>query len=242
MKLTEHIYKTSGVETGCNSNTYVIDCGTFLVMLDAGYKEIQWNQMMASLKRWHLDQKPVRYCFLTHGHYDHAGNVHRLNQLKIPVYCADPDAGKVEQGYPEIEKLFGQPWICGKIEHRLKDGERYVFAESIVLEVMAAPGHSQGSIAFVIQDGQQRALCTGDMFFIKPKPPEDAVELELAYMGGLDFSIHDFSNTLGRMAETHCDLLLPGHYYVYYGDVDALAERAYAMTLQLKKREEMNHD
>ena len=71
-----------------------------------------------------------------------------------------------------------------------------------------------------------------------PLPPLDDIDLELAYMGGEDFSMSDFAATLEKMSELHCDILLPGHYYVYYGDVDALCRRAASMVKSMMEGKE----
>lgn len=233
MKITEHIYKTSGVEYGTNSNTYLIDCGSHLVCLDAGFDEVQWTRMQDCMARWGLAGKPVTHVFITHGHFDHAGNIARMNACGAAVYAAEPDAGKIENGHPEMEQLFGRPWVKGRVDFRLVDGQVFHFENGITVTAVASPGHSEGSFAFVIEDGPDRALCTGDMFFVRPLPPEDKVEVELAFMGGWDFSLESFQATLKHMSGLHCNVLLSGHYYVYYGDVDALCKMAYELAMKV---------
>lgn len=231
MRLTEHLYQTSGVFCGTNSNTFAVDAGERLVLLDLGFRDTQWRAIQSTLRHWGLAEKPVSHAFITHGHYDHAGNTARANELGIRVIAADPDASRIEEGYPEMEELFGVPWECGLVDERPFDGQQWHFGENGLCTVTAlsAPGHSGGSFAYIIEIDGHRALCTGDMFFIRPKPPEDDIELELAFMGGSDFSREDFKGTLLRMAGTHCDMLLPGHYYVWYGDTDGLCRRAAAL-------------
>ena len=231
MKLTEHIYKTSGVEFRTNSNTFLVDCGDRLLMFDSGFDGVQWDCIRACIKRWGLGGKPVTHAFITHGHYDHAGNISRLNEIGAQVIAADPDAEKIENGYPEMEQLFGRPWVTGKVDLRVQDGQQFIFGNGVTVTAQAAPGHSEGSFAYVIETDGVRALCTGDMFYTRPLPPKDDVEIELAYMGGWDFSADSFADTLKKMSSLDCDLLLPGHYYVYYGDVNRLCLMAYEQLL-----------
>ena len=233
MKISEHLYKTSGVEYETNSNTFLLECKEGLILFDLGYEEKQWNVMKSVETFWGLNGKKTK-AFLTHGHYDHAGNTYRVNEEGVEVWCGDPDATKIENGYPEMEKLFGRKWICANVDHRLEDGQRFEFGNASV-EVYSAPGHSKGSFAFVVNVDGHRALITGDMFYTRPLPPQDDVDMELAYMGGEDFDLDDFIATLEKMSTLHCDILCPGHYYVYYGDVDSLCRRALAMARQEKK-------
>lgn len=233
MKISKHIYKSSGVEYGTNSNTFLLDTGDELIAFDLGYEDKQWKVMKDAAASWGLDQK-INKAFLTHGHYDHAGNTYKANEEGIRVCCGDPDASRIENGYPEMERLFGRKWICARVDERLRDGDIFDFKEARV-EVYSASGHSEGSFAFVAETDGHRALITGDMFYVKPLPPQDDIELELAYMGGEDFDMDSYIATLKKMATLHCDILLPGHYYVYYGDVDVLCRKAAAMAIALKE-------
>ena len=233
MKISKHLYKSSGVEYGTNSNTFLLDIGEELIAFDLGYEDKQWKAMQETMRYWNLNKKISR-AFLTHGHYDHAGNTYKANEEGIRVYCGDPDASKIENGYPEMEKLFGRKWICARVDERLKDGQVFDFNQAKV-EVYSAAGHSEGSFAFVAETDGHRALITGDMFYVRPLPPQDDIELELAYMGGEDFDLDSFIATLEKMAILHCDILLPGHYYVYYGDIDELCRKAAAMARALKE-------
>lgn len=225
MKITNHIYQLSGVQNSTNSNSYIVVGEHTSVLLDLGYETKQWETMKAMMKFWQLDESKISHAFLTHGHYDHAGNTFRANEKGIQVHCADPDAFKIENGYPEMEKLFGRKWVCGIVNERVHDGDEFDFGDFKII-AYEAKGHSQGSFAYVIEADGHKALLTGDMFFIGPKPPEDDIEIELAYMGGEDFDLNAYIHTLERMSTLHCDILLPGHYYNYYGDVDALFEKA----------------
>ena len=233
MKIIDYVYKTSGVEYETNSNTFLLEDENELILLDLGFDHKQWDCLKKTIQEWKLDNKKITKAFLTHGHYDHEGNTELANKEGIEVYCADPDAYKIENGYEEMEKLFNTPWRIGRVDYRLKDGEVFKF-KNFNIEVYQASGHSLGSYAFVVDTGKHRALCTGDMFYVKPSPPKDDIELELAYMGGEDFDLKLFQNTLKKMSTLHCDVLLPGHYYVYYGDVDKLCEKANHMALEIK--------
>ena len=235
MKLTEHIYKTSGVEYGTNSNTFLVDCGERMIVFDSGFDTVQWERIRSCIEKWGLAGKPVTHAFITHGHYDHAGNITRLNEQGTIVIAADPDAEKVENGYPEMEQLFVRPWVCGKVDLRPYDGQVFAFENGVRVTALAAPGHSEGSFAYVAEADSVRALVTGDMFFIRPLPPEDAVEVELAFMGGQDFSMPKYADTLKKMSGLSCDLLLPGHYYTYFGDVNELCRKAYELTGNIRK-------
>ena len=227
MRITEHIYKLTGIEYGINSSIYALDAGDSIVLLDLGYNEAQWLRMKKSLQEEGLDKKPVSHAFLTHGHFDHAGNVFRANAEGIYVVCAEPDASLIENGNPESEELFGTKWICGKVDERPEDGKTWRFANGTTLQALAAPGHTSGTYMYLIEADGKRILFAGDMFFVGPQSPDDGVSIELAYMGSSDFTLEGFVSTLKKVSELHCEVLLTGHYYTYYGDVDEVGRRAY---------------
>lgn len=228
MKISEHLFQVSGVQYETNSNIYAIQHNQGIVLIDCGFREEQWERLAACMRRWNLKLSDVTHVFLTHSHFDHAGNVWRVNQLGAKVLASADDAEKIEHGNPEMEELFGVPWICGKTDQILKDGDCFSFPGEVWLTVLETPGHSKGSLSFLIEVDGLRALCTGDMFFVAPLPPKDGNEVELGYMGSGDFSLRDFTASLERLQKLKVDLLLPGHYYFYGGEqADRLVARAW---------------
>ena len=237
MRISKHVYKLTGIEYGINSSIYGIDTQEGIVLLDAGYQNNQWLRMKKTLEEEGLADKKITTLFLTHCHFDHAGNVHTANEEGIHVVCAEPDASRIENGNPESEELFHTKWICGKVDERPVDGQKWHFGD-ITVEALSAPGHTSGSYAYIIYDGDKKLLFAGDMFFVGPLSPDDGVSVELAYMGSIDFTLEGFVNTLKRVSQLHCDVLLTGHYYPYFGDVDEVARRAYEEALALLKKKE----
>lgn len=215
MKLSERIYKVSGVEYRTNSNMYVIQYDRGLIMIDTGFQEEQWERMTTCMNQWGLRLEDVTHVFITHSHFDHAGNVWRANLLGAEVLSSSADAEKIENGNPEMEELFGTAWRCGKVNKVIKGGDVFEFPGKVKIEVIETPGHSEGSLSYRISDGELKALCTGDMFFIRPEPPKDDVGIELGYMGSSDFSLEKFQQSLKQISSIDADLLLPGHYYTY---------------------------
>lgn len=235
MKLSEHLFQVSGVQYETNSNIYAIQYRDGIILIDCGFQERQWERMKACMDRWNLKLQDVTHVFLTHSHFDHAGNVWRVNRLGAKVLASPDDAEKVEQGNPEMEELFGASWICGRVDQRIQEGDSFSFPGGVRLKVLETPGHSRGSLSFLIEVDGLRALCTGDMFFVTPSPPEDQDDVELGYMGSRDFSLTDFRASLKRIREVEFDLLLPGHYYFYGGaEADRLLAQAYEKAMALK--------
>ena len=217
MKITEHLLKISGVEYETNSNCYALVYDGGIALIDCGYETKQWDTMCRVLSQWNLDMADVTHVFLTHAHFDHGGNARKVNELGARLLTSESDVRLIEEGNPESERLFGSPWIPAKVDQVLRDGDRFSFPGGSRITVLATPGHSAGSLSFLIETDHIRALCTGDMFWTVPKPPLDAISVELGFMGSEDFSLKDYRDSLEKLAKIPCDILLPGHYYFYRG-------------------------
>ena len=104
----------------------------------------------------------LRKILLTHGHFDHTGAAKELkDRYNAQVYISAQD----EELLPDREKsvaffLPEQPFHPVEPDARVKDGD-VISQGSMKIKVMSTPGHTLGSVCFIIED----CIFTGDTLF-----------------------------------------------------------------------------
>jgi len=83
----------------------------------------------------------------THHHYDHAGG----NE-------------KTLEAYPGVPILGGKD--CAKVTHTPKDNETLKIGEGITVRAIHTPCHTQDSICWYMESGDEKVVFTGDTLFI----------------------------------------------------------------------------
>lgn len=235
MQISPNVYMISGVQHGTNSNCYVIHANNQLLMFDTGYSDYQYNIMQESLRFWNLGHLPVKHVFITHCHFDHAGNTHMFKKMGSRIYAGPGDAEGIERGDRRtLDYLFNQKFIPCRIDYTLKDKDSFQI-EGVEIQALHMPGHSGGSMMYLATVADRRLLITGDFIALRPAGPVDDVEIDLAWTGGPDYSAEDYLNSIARAATLDIDILLPGHGPVYYGDCRKIFDRA--KMLAIKQRD-----
>ena len=129
----------------------------------------------------------VQAILLTHGHFDHGGDVERLRRRwPVPVWCHDAD-----RALPSW-LTHGAAWTDA-----LRDGQRLDF-DGLCFTVLHTPGHTPGSVCFLCED----LLFSGDTLFAGSCGRTDLP-------GG---SWRDMAASLRRLAALEGEYrVLPGH-------------------------------
>ena len=233
MQITEGIYQLSGHMNGLNSNTFVIDTPEGLVLIDTGYLPYYLEAQKKVLAFWGLENKKIIAVFLTHAHFDHAGNAHFYEEQGIPVYVGEKDREALMTGGDRVmEAVFGSKFTTLKNPVPVKDGQEFSFgagSENVNLKVIDLPGHTAGAVGFLAEKGGKTVLFTGDMFMVSGASPADEMELEIGYTGSVDYDAAANLASFKKLVDCSVDVVAVGHRGVFYGNSKDLFGRLYKL-------------
>ena len=148
-------------------NSYVIDVGGALTIVDAGLKG-HWKELLRELEQMGRSPSDIRGLVLTHGDVDHVGFAERLRSehgVSVHVGAADAAEARGEVKKPSaprdpmrIGPMLGFLWYGmthgGIGSTPIKDVTAIEGAVTLDLpgapEVIPLPGHTPGSVAYQV--------------------------------------------------------------------------------------------
>ena len=125
------------------------------IVIDSGenYKLIKKIEEENSFK--------INYVLLTHAHFDHAGNVKKLQDDGAKIYCSKIDSEKLLNDL-NLSLDFGRQFDYCNADYKFIDNEELLLND-IKIKVIATPGHTDGSVTFLVEE----MLFTGDTLFLE---------------------------------------------------------------------------
>ena len=202
MKLLKNVYQVAGPSlshpfdataylVADEKGFYMIDCGT-----PEGFERIQEN-----IRSLGLNPGDIHTILVTHGHYDHVGAGYLWKEkygCNISIHPLDKK--QVETGDPEMTSaalLYGKVPVPVRIDAALEEGMTFPVKDGS-LQVLHTPGHSMGSVSFVLRTQESVTLFAGD-----------------AVWGGFSEKIGSseaqWRTTLDKLTSQHFDYYTFGH-------------------------------
>ena len=199
---------------GGRSNVFVI-CYNQKYLLVATSIHRNEKNLLKALDRLGATKENLIALMLTHSHFDHVANAHKIKQIfntKIYIHSSEKrdlqDAiVKVPKGISAISSFFShlgsksaekfkfakaQPDVCVEDSFDFKD-------IGFNITILHTPGHSIGSMSIIV-DGE--IAIVGDLMFG-------------VFYNGLIPPFADFPsemiNSWGKLLETECQIFLPSH-------------------------------
>jgi glyoxylase-like metal-dependent hydrolase (beta-lactamase superfamily II) len=211
VRIVPGIYLLGGLEPAA---AYVVETSDGLVLIDSGLHADLVKREMVALK---LDWRRIRAILLTHVHGDHSGGAQELRAATgAKIYAGRGDAAILRAGKPR-EAFFSTYYMPDPtpgpttVDVEL-DGDQVFTIGDVRFTALATPGHTPGSVCYLLERGGQRALFSGDIIWSlsdKGNPLGSYVAyLSPRYRGDAEA----FLSTLRRLrAMPVPHLILPGH-------------------------------
>ena len=153
----------------------------------------------------------LKAIILTHGHWDHIGGAAKLAaQFDAPIIAGEDGKELYDAEFQMRHMYLSTPIDDTKIAVYAHDGDTLEYA-GLKIKCLEVPGHCPGSFAYLISDGDETCLFSGDLIF------ENSV-------GRTDFWRGDFAtleNSIKQKIYTLPDstVIYPGHgIFTYVGD------------------------
>jgi glyoxylase-like metal-dependent hydrolase (beta-lactamase superfamily II) len=149
----------------------------------------------------------IKHCLITHGHLDHYGVCYRLKEYNqdIKFYAHELDVDRIEQ---KVTEPFPNPFYANfkydpvKITNRItKDNEIIKFGQ-LEFRCIHIPGHTPGSLAYILNIGGKNILFAGDI-------PGIAINIG-------DGDLDKYISSMEKILKFHIDYMCEGHEEVSY--------------------------
>lgn len=178
---------------GFGANTYVLTKdGKNVIVIDPAQPRVKDELLQRGLQ--------PQFILLTHCHFDHVGGVAAVCELGAKVLCSESEKSLVGTSADLFDK-FGAPRIGYAVD------ETFTFDEEkslcgLQVRAIATPGHTLGSVCYLVTDGDKRYLFSGDTLFA-------------GTIGRTDFptgNIGEMRKSLQKLATLDGDMpVYPGH-------------------------------
>jgi glyoxylase-like metal-dependent hydrolase (beta-lactamase superfamily II) len=151
-----------------------------------------------------LNKMDIKAVLLTHGHLDHLAGIEDFIPLVgDAVYISDEDSPLLRRPPEEMQRALGMT-SCGAEKFKtVADGDVLTnFAGGFEVKVIATPGHTPGSLCYLVKLGGDQILASGDTLFAQSVGRTDLP-------GGDERRLME---SIMKLAELPDDLeVLPGH-------------------------------
>jgi glyoxylase-like metal-dependent hydrolase (beta-lactamase superfamily II) len=196
---------------------YAVDTPDGLVLIDTGL-ESSAAGLRLQLRALNLDPARLRAILLTHVHADHSLGAARLREeTGAKVYAGRADCPPLRAGGPREAFLstFHMPTVTIHptiVDVELAGGETIEVGDA-KFQVIPAPGHTPGSVCYLLERRGLRALFTGDVVQCLMPENRNALGTYAAYLPPLyRGNAADYLATLRRLRDLPTPhLILPGH-------------------------------
>lgn len=216
MQLTEEVHLVGsggvGLSDRYDCHVYLINGGSALALVDAGCG-LGHTQILDNIQGEGLDPARITHILLTHAHADHAGGCAALKSAfpDARVCLSTREALFLTQGDErELGLTAARPLGIYPADYRLApcavdvalEGDEHLVVGNLTVTAIATPGHSRGSICYLLRGAQSTHLFSGDVVHFRGL---------ISLLNCAGSSLADYRAHIPKLAGLDVDALLPGH-------------------------------
>lgn len=192
-----------------DGNMYLVDAGAGAYLIDAG-SGLGADPWLANVEAVRpLDQ--INGVLLSHYHADHCGGSAAAIRSGLHVLASPATARALRDGDEEVTQVrrarqagvYPPEYVLEAVSvvHQLPDAHSFAVGTG-TLTALSAPGHCDGHLVFVYDDGTRRALFSGDVIFAGGHVSIQAIP---------DCRLDAYAETVAGIDELCLDQLFSGH-------------------------------
>lgn len=210
MKITGEVFQVGGgaLTSPEDAAVYLIRFGEHAALVDAGCGHAL-ERLLKNIRDAGAEPEQVELLLVTHCHFDHTGGVAALKKrLGCPVVTHELDAPYLEGGDNAVTAAswYGAAIDPFTVDRRLTGALEDIRLGERTIRAIHIPGHSPGSVAFLIESEGLNILFGQDVH------------------GPLDKSLlsdrADYQRSLKLLLSLEADVLCEGHYGVIRGKAE----------------------
>jgi glyoxylase-like metal-dependent hydrolase (beta-lactamase superfamily II) len=178
MKIADRVYWVGSGAIGLSEpgdcHTYVLEGSDALALIDCGM-HADPARILRNMEADGLNLNKLRFCLLTHVHYDHVGGCKSLQRAGISIVGSRLSDTILQTGCIDYYKLTSTaPWMENwrampsiRLDRTLDDQEVLSLGD-VAVKAIHTPGHSPDSVCYLglMPDGRKE-LFSGDEVFYK---------------------------------------------------------------------------
>ncbi|HSD61480.1 MAG TPA: MBL fold metallo-hydrolase [Burkholderiales bacterium] len=207
LPITDDIFQVGGpgFTAPQDSLVYLVVSDGRAALIDSGCGR-DTDLLLANIEAAGVDPRAVELLLLTHCHYDHSGGAAELRKrlgCRVVAHCLE--AVFIEEGNNNITAAN---WYMGTltpcvVDRRLAHSREEIPLGRRSISAIHIPGHSPGSVAYLVESGGRRVLFAQDVH--GPLRP--------ALLSNPD----DYYVSLQRLLDLNADILCEGHLGIFEG-------------------------
>ena len=192
------------------ASSHLIDTGDGLILLDSGYPQSLYL-VLESIHKMGFSPYDIRYILHSHGHYDHLGATRALIELTGAKTILGEGDRHLADGSVDLTwaRELGHTF-CETFEPDilLKDGDVFTLGDCAI-QCVAAPGHTQGTMAFFFDLTEKGKTLRAGMF---GGAGTNTLTSSFLKKYGLSFDCRrQYFETLERLGREYVDIHIGNH-------------------------------